>query len=66
MAIPYVGDHNSKTKAQIKKLKTCGPPFKVGQQKLQKKFWSESHRFGVKSGQSVGVFMASPVIEVVR
>ena len=52
--VPFVWDHNSKTKAQIKKLKTCGPLFLYGQQNIQKKFWSESHRFGVKSGQSVG------------
>ena len=52
--VPYFRDHNSKTKAQIKKLKTCGPLVLYGQQNIQKKFWSATHRFGVKPGQSVG------------
>ena len=51
---PHVWDDLSLTMGRIKKLKTCGPPFLVGQQKFQKKVWSVTHRFGVKSEQSVG------------
>ena len=49
---PQVWDDFSITKEEIKKLNTCGTPFLVWQQKLQKKFWSVTHRFGVKWGQS--------------
>ena len=63
----HVWDDCSIMKGQIKKLKTFGPPFLVGQQKLQKKLWCVTHRFRVKSGQSIGgVILPSPVIEVVR
>ena len=65
--VPYIWVHNSKTKALIKKLKTCGPPFIVGQKKVTKEvlvcvasFW---RKLGTKRR---GVFLASPVIEVVR
>ena len=37
------------------KKKTCGPSFLYGLQKLQRKFWSESHHFGEKTEQSTGV-----------
>ena len=48
------GTITQRRRQKSKKVKTCGPPFLVGQQKLPKKFWSVSHRFGVKLGQSVG------------
>ena len=41
-------DFFSKGKAQIKKRKTCSPPLSLGVQKIQKRFGSVSHRFGVK------------------
>ena len=63
----YVWDPNSKTKAQIKKLKTCGPLFLSGQQKLQKKYWSVSQLFRRKiRTKRRGVILVSPVIVVVR
>ena len=36
--VPTLEVNLSKGKAQIKKRKTCGPPFLVGEQNLQKKF----------------------------
>jgi len=51
----------------IKKLKTCGPLFLSWQQNLQKKFWSVSHRFSVKTGQSIGgIFDIADYIYIVR
>ena len=41
-------DFFSTGKAQIKKQLTRGPPLSLGAQKIQNRFGSVSHRFGVK------------------
>ena len=50
----HICDHFYMGNAWIEKRKTCGPPFLVGKQKLQKKILSMLHRLGVKSEQWVG------------